>query len=106
MKPKPIEEQLKTLDNDEIKLLSSVENDEWIPNYETKEQFENRKTNLKKTAQDILHRIPYKDKSLDEIELIIHIPQNIFHKIETLAEKAGIDYQNWIVDTLKKVANE
>ncbi|HLC15229.1 MAG TPA: hypothetical protein VJL89_03265 [Thermodesulfovibrionia bacterium] len=50
MKLKSVEEQLKTLDNDEIKLLSSVENDEWVSNYETKEQFENRKANLKKNC--------------------------------------------------------
>jgi len=40
MKPESLKRQLATLDEEEKKLLDSVENDEWISNYETSEQFD------------------------------------------------------------------
>jgi hypothetical protein len=52
MKPEYIEKQLMTLDDVEKELLDSIENDEWIPNYETSEQFELRKVELMKAARE------------------------------------------------------
>lgn len=52
MKPESIEKQLMTLDEDEKELLDSIENDEWIPNYETSEQFERRKTELMEAVRE------------------------------------------------------
>ncbi|QTA83445.1 Uncharacterized protein dnl_58520 [Desulfonema limicola] len=99
MKPYSIKKQLMTLDEDEKELLDSVEKGEWISDYETLAQFESRKTELMKAAQDTLNI----HKDMEEIEITIHLPQNIFQKIITSAEKAGIHYQNWITNTLQKV---
>ena len=99
MKPEPVEKQLMTLDEEERKLLDSVENEEWISNYGTLEQFHLRKAELMKAARDTLDADEQK-------EIIIHIPRNVFHTIEILAEKSGIHYQNWIADTLQKAAGQ
>jgi predicted DNA binding CopG/RHH family protein len=105
MKHNLIEKQLNTLDKDEKELLISVENDEWIPNYDTIEQFASRKEKLIKAARDTLNSIPDTNNNLNEIEITIQIPQNILQKIEILAQKSGINYKNWIRDTLHKVVN-
>lgn len=94
-----MKKQLETLDKEEKELLDSVENDEWISNYETSEQFDIRRAELMKSARDTLNT----DK---ETEILIHIPQNVFHRIEKLAEKSGIHYENWIADTLQKAVNQ
>ncbi len=100
MKPYPLEKQIMTLDEEEKELLDSIENDEWISDYETSEQFENRKAELMKMAQNTLSI----HNDLKEIEIIIHLPQNVFQKIRTSAEKSGVHYQNWIINTLQKMA--
>ncbi len=99
MKPYSIIKQLMTLDEEEKELLDSVEKDEWTSNYETSAEFETRKAELMKAAQDTLNI----HKEIEQIEITIHLPQNIFQKIIISAEKAGIDYQNWISNTLQKV---
>lgn len=98
MKPFSIEKQLMTLDEYEKELLDSIENEEWVSVYETSEQFERGKAELMKAARDTLN-------VSKEIEVIIHIPRNIFQKIKTSAEKSGIHYQNWIINTLQEVVN-
>lgn len=102
MKPESIEKQLMTLDDDEKELFDSIENDEWIPNYETSGQFELRKVELMEAARETLNF----NKNIKEIEIIIHIPQNIFQKIKMSAERSGIHYQNWIINTLQKVVSQ
>ncbi|MBF0103478.1 MAG: hypothetical protein HQK77_21460 [Desulfobacterales bacterium] len=99
MKPYPIDKQLMTLDKEEKELLDSIEKGEWISDYETSEKFETRKIEMMKAAQDTLNI----HKRIEEIEITIHLPQNIFQKIIISAEKAGIHYQNWITNTLQKV---
>jgi len=94
MKPESLKRQLATLDEEEKKLLDSVENDEWISNYETSEQFD-----LTKSAREALN-------TEKETMILIHIPQNVFHKIEKLAEKSGVHYQNWITETLQKAVSQ
>lgn len=99
MKPETLKKQLGTLDEEEKKLLGSVENDEWIPNYETSEQFDIRKSELMKSARDALNT----DR---ETEILIRIPRNVFDKIEKLAENSGVRYQNWITDALQKAVSQ
>jgi len=94
-----LKRQLATLDEEEKKLLDSVENDEWISNYETSEQFDIRKAVLTKSAREALN-------TEKETRILIHIPQNVFHKIEKLAEKSGVHYQNWITETLQKAVSQ
>jgi hypothetical protein len=55
MKPHSMEKQLMTLDDDEKELFDSIENHEWIPNYETSKQFERRKIELMKAVRDTLN---------------------------------------------------
>jgi len=100
MKPYPLEKQIMTLDEEEKELLDSIENDEWISDYETSEQFENRKAELIKATRNTLNI----HNDLKEIEIIIHLPQNAFQKIRISAEKSGVHYQNWIINTLQKMA--
>ncbi len=52
MKPKPISEQMKTLDKHELEMLESVEHDEWISNYNALDQFEKRKRELALAAHN------------------------------------------------------
>lgn len=99
MKPESLKKQIETLDEEEKKLLDSVENDEWISKYETSEQFDVRKSELAKSAGDMLRA----DK---ETGIFIHIPQNVFRKIEKLAEKSGVHCQSWIAETLQKAVNQ
>ncbi len=86
------------LDKYEKELLDSIENEEWISVYETSEQFESGKIELMKAARETLN-------ISKEIEVSIRIPRNIFHKIKISAEKSGIHYQNWIINTLQEVVN-
>ena len=99
MKPESLKKQLETLDEEEKKLLDSVENDEWISKYETWEQFDIRKSELAKSARDAL-------KPDKETGILIHVPQNVFRKIEKLAEESGVHYQSWITETLQKAVNQ
>jgi predicted DNA binding CopG/RHH family protein len=99
MKHHPINKQLMTLDKEEKELLDSVEKDEWISNYESSVEFEIRKTKIMKAAQDALNI----NKGVEQIEITIHLPKNIYNKIMISAEKSGIDYENWITDTLQKM---
>jgi histidyl-tRNA synthetase len=57
--PKPISEQMKTLDKQELEMLESVENDEWISNYSSLDQFEKRKRELSFAAHNSIthHKI-------------------------------------------------
>ena len=43
MTPYSLKKQMQTSDDEEKELLDSIENDEWISDYETAEQFEIRK---------------------------------------------------------------
>jgi hypothetical protein len=69
MKPKSISEQMKTLDKHELEILESVENDEWISNYSSLDQFEKRKRELSFAAHNsIAHQ-----KMNDEVNISINI---------------------------------
>ncbi|MBF0377600.1 MAG: hypothetical protein HQK72_08955 [Desulfamplus sp.] len=81
MKPESIQKQFMTLDEDEKAILDSVENDEWIACYETSEEFNIRKTELMKAAQNTLN-------AEKETEIIIHTPQNILRN--SLKKKRGV----------------
>ncbi len=102
MKPYSVNRQLMTLDEEEKKILDSVEKDEWTANYENPAEFETRKAELRKAAQAALNI----RKGTEKIEITIHIPQNIFQKIIVSADKMGIDYQNWISNILQKAAGQ
>jgi len=80
MKPESIEKQLMTLDDDEKELLDSIENNEWIPNYETSEQFELRKVELMKAARETLKN--YKQQTI----LFQRLKQ---HRSKILSERGG-----------------
>jgi len=98
MKPYSVNRQLMTLDEEEKKILDSVEKDEWTSIYENPAEFETRKAELMKAARAALNTC----KETEKIEITIHLSQNIFQKIIVSADKAGIDYQNWISNTLQK----
>lgn len=102
MKPYSVNRQLMTLDEEEKKILDSVEKDEWTANYENPAEFETRKAELMKAAQDALNI----RKETEKIEITIHIPQNVLQKIIVSADKVGIDYQNWISNILQKAVGQ
>ncbi|CAN2041228.1 Antitoxin [Candidatus Magnetomoraceae bacterium gMMP-15] len=107
MKPKLIEEQLKTLNSEEEELLASVENDEWVANYNSSQEFDIRKQKLAKAARNSLNKISnYKYKDVQQTKITIHIPQNDFHKIKKIAAKTGIHYQTWITNTLHRIISK
>jgi len=98
MKPKPISEQMKTLDKQELEMLESVENYEWISNYSSLDQFEKRKRELSFAAHNsIAHHI-----IKDAVNISININRKELNLIEELALKEGVSYETWILNSIYK----
>jgi len=102
MKPKPISEQMKTLNKHELEMLESVENDEWISNYNVLDQFEKRKRELALAAHNsiVQHKLNNNNNNNNDVDINININRKELNLIEELALEEGLSYEKWILNSI------